>query len=217
MLVAAAAATTAASAATGHGRGHDAAVALQPEDGELASDVTALARGAGDVRRGAVDVLLEIVPAAATPVFVDRHRLLAAALHVALHELLGVFLEDVVDLVKELVDVLLDLLALLRDLGTGGSAFAAAFVRLGRPCFLLLLLCHRGPSMGSQPRRVQVVTPPRLHSNRGPLPCKKRQSPGAGGSARSACSGSGSGAGTTRPAPLRTPAGAGRGAARTRP
>src|ERR671925_509404 len=98
MLVAAAAATAAASAATGHRRGHDAAVAL--------------------------------------------------------HELFGVFLEDVVDLVKELVDVLLDLLALLRDLRTGVRAVAAAFVGLGRPCFLILLLCHVAPPW-AQPFRAQ--------------------------------------------------------------
>src|SRR6266550_2719498 len=44
--------------------------------------------------------------------------LLAASLHVALDELLCVFLEDVIDLVEELVDVFLDLLALLGQLRT---------------------------------------------------------------------------------------------------
>src|SRR5437660_11546682 len=66
--------------------------------------------------------------------------LLAASLHVSLDELLCVFLEDVIDLVEELVDVFLDLLALIRQLRTrrrSGSASRA----LGRPDFLLLLLC----------------------------------------------------------------------------
>src|SRR5947207_11745932 len=68
-------------------------------------------------------------------------QLLAAPLHVALDELLGVLLEDVVDLVEQLVDVFLYLLALLGDLGAGGSA-VTAFGGLARPCFFLLLLCH---------------------------------------------------------------------------
>src|SRR5437773_10606575 len=68
-------------------------------------------------------------------------RLLAAALDVALHELLGVLLEDIVDLVEEVVEVLLDLLALLGDLGVRPSRVIAAF-RLGRSRFLLLLLGH---------------------------------------------------------------------------
>src|ERR1041384_806751 len=54
-------------------------------------------------------VPLELLAAATAPVLVDRHRLLASALHVALDELLGILLENVVDLVEELVDVLLDL------------------------------------------------------------------------------------------------------------
>src|SRR3990172_2809944 len=44
-------------------------------------------------------------------------QLLAAALDVALHELLGVLLQHAVDLVYQLVDVFLDLLAALARLG----------------------------------------------------------------------------------------------------
>src|SRR3989337_2740634 len=55
-------------------------------------------------------------------------RLLAAPLHVALHELLGVLVEDLVDLVQEVVEVLLDLLALLGDLRIGhGGALVSFF------------------------------------------------------------------------------------------
>src|SRR5437016_9481694 len=68
-------------------------------------------------------------------------RLLAASLDVALHELLGVLLEDVVDLVEELVDVLLDLLALLGDLGARLSA-VTALRGLRGPGLFSLLLCH---------------------------------------------------------------------------
>src|SRR5262249_24944217 len=71
--VAAAAATTTASAAGGR-CGHEAAVALETEDRQLAGDVPALARRAGDLGRGPVDVLLEVVPAAAAAIFLDRHR-----------------------------------------------------------------------------------------------------------------------------------------------
>src|SRR3990170_3625146 len=86
-------------------------------------------------------------------------RLLAAALDVALDELLGVLLEDLVDLVEQVVQVLLDLLALLAQLG----AACAAVLSLGGlagPRLLLLLLRHersppgaprRGPSAGPRP------------------------------------------------------------------
>src|SRR2546426_12709317 len=67
--------------------------------------------------------------------------LLAASLHVALDELLGVLLEDVIDLVEELVDVFLDLLALLGQL-RARSCSVAAFSGLRRPGFFLLLLSH---------------------------------------------------------------------------
>src|SRR6266567_7674161 len=81
-------------------------------------------------------------------------RLLAAALDVALHELLGVLLEDIVDLVEEVVEVLLDLLALLGDLGIRPRRVIAAF-GLGRSRFLLLLLGHErlllGPDTGPAP------------------------------------------------------------------
>src|SRR2546422_9699234 len=121
------------------------------------------------------------MPAAAAAVLVDRH-LLACALHVALHELLGVFLEDVVDLVKELVDVLLDLLALLGDLRTGGRTVAAALVGLGRPCFLLFLLCHVAPPWApnrltrrSSPRHAFILT--RSEERRVGKECRSRWSP----------------------------------------
>src|SRR3989442_14938066 len=114
--------------------------------------------------------------------------LLASALHVALHELLGVFLEDVVDLVKELVDVLLHLLALLGDLRTGGRPVAAALVGLGRPCFLLFLLCHVAPPWApnrltrrSSPRHAFILTEP-------PSPARSAIR-GSGVSAGRACSG----------------------------
>src|SRR6266550_2703548 len=67
--------------------------------------------------------------------------LLAASLHVALDELLGVLLEDVIDLVEELVDVFLDLLALLGQLRARGGP-VSTFRGLRRPDFFLLLLCH---------------------------------------------------------------------------
>src|SRR5437773_7009897 len=85
-------------------------------------------------------------------------RLLAAPLHVALDELLGVLLEDVVDLVEQLVDVFLDLLALLGDLGAGGSA-VTAFGGLARPGFLLLLLCHLALHRGHRPLAVSQGRP----------------------------------------------------------
>src|SRR5262245_38428048 len=196
-LVAAAAAATAASAA-GRGCRHEVAIALEAEDRELTCDVAALARRTGDLRRGAVNVLLEVVPAAATAVLVDGHGLLAAPLHVALHELFGVFLEDVVDLIKELVDVLLDLLALLGDLGTGRCAVTTAFVGLGRPGFLLLLFCHVGPSMGSQPFRRRSSSCHAFILTEGPGPARSLYAGRVSGG--SACSGSASGAGTTKPA-----------------
>ena len=119
-MTAAPAAATAA--ATRHRpRRDERAVALHAEDRQLAADLLARAARA---RRDAVDarhVPLEVLAAGLTAIFVDRH-LFAASLHVALHELLGVLLEDVVDLVEELVDVFLDLLALLGNLGIGGGA-----------------------------------------------------------------------------------------------
>src|SRR2546430_17442937 len=75
-------------------------------------------------------------------VLVDRHRLLAAALDVALDELLGVLFEDVVDLVEKLVDVFLDLLALLGELRASGGAVAPVCGLGGPGLFLLLLLSH---------------------------------------------------------------------------
>src|SRR6266581_5573903 len=80
-------------------------------------------------------------------------RLLAAALDVALHELLGVLLEDIVDLVQKVVQVLLDLLALLGDLGIGAASLVT-LVGFGGPRLLLLLFCHDhsppGPGIGAR-------------------------------------------------------------------
>lgn len=52
--------------------------------------------------------------------------LLAASLHVALDELLGVLLEDVVDLVQQVVEVFLELLALLGQLTASRPGVVAA-------------------------------------------------------------------------------------------
>jgi hypothetical protein len=78
-------------------------------------------------------------------------RLLAALLHVALHEVLGVGLEHVVDLVEQLVELGLDLLAALA-LGRG---FFDGLFPLRRGCLLLLFsLCHvlqPFPAAGQEP------------------------------------------------------------------
>ena len=93
------------------------------------------------------------------PVFVDRHvrlrllgraRLLAAALDVALHELLGVLLEDVVDLVQEVVQIFLDLLALL-----GSSGFARRR-RRHRPRWAW---SASSPSSSVQPSDIHLLAP----------------------------------------------------------
>src|SRR5215510_12840215 len=136
----AAAAATASARCHGGGRLHRAD-RLQAEDRQLAHD---LAAGAGWTRHcgsGARDILLELFLALLAAVLVDRHALLAASLHIALDELLGVLLQDVVDLVEELVDVFLDLLALLGQL-RARSRSVSTFRGLGRPDFFLLLLCH---------------------------------------------------------------------------
>src|SRR5207249_7406616 len=114
---------------------------LHAEDRQLARDVRAVAAGTRDTARRARQVLLEVLAAATAAVFVDGHRLLAAPLDVALDELLGVLLEDVVNLVEQLVDVFLDLLALLGDLGVGVRA-VAALCGLARPGLFSFLLCH---------------------------------------------------------------------------
>src|SRR5262244_2011358 len=136
----AAASTPAASTARGHGGCHHT-VGLHPEDRQLAHHVGAGAVRAGHGGRRAGDISLEVVLAGATAIFVDGHRLLATSLHVALHELLGVLLENVVDLIEELVDVFLDLLALLGQL-RARSRSVSTFRGLGRPDFFLFLLCH---------------------------------------------------------------------------
>src|SRR6185503_14855549 len=116
------------------------------------------ARGARH-RRLTIHQLLEVGTAGETGVLVDRHRsplsrsgaLLAAALNVALDEFLGVFLEDLVDLVQEVVEVFLQLLALLGQLGTTRAAGFLAVRRLRRPGFFLLLLRHGNSPPGPCP------------------------------------------------------------------
>src|SRR5215831_17496147 len=73
--------------------------------------------------------------------------LFAPALDVALHELLGILLEDVVDLVEDLVELLLDLLALLRQLGARRRLVAVGLPF--RPLYLLLLLLGHDASLTS--------------------------------------------------------------------
>src|SRR5690349_1330664 len=115
------AATAAATSAAGHAARRHGAARPQVEPahhGETPHHALALARGALHRDRGATDIALELPLALVTAVLVDRHhgssriRLLTAPLDVALHELLGVLLEDVVDLVQEVVEILLDLLPL---------------------------------------------------------------------------------------------------------
>src|SRR5215475_2406794 len=137
----AAAAATAAARYHGRGRLHRPD-GLQTEDRQLAHDLSAGAGGACHRRRGAGDVLLELLLALLAAILVDRHALFTASLHVALDELLSVLLQDVVDLVEELVDVFLDLLALLGQLGARGGSVTTAFCGLCRPGLFLLLLCH---------------------------------------------------------------------------
>jgi len=100
--------------------------------------------------------LLELLLALLATVLVDRHSLLAAPLYVALDELLGVLLEDVVDLVEELVDVFLDLLALLGQLRARGCSVAASRA-LSAAVFFLLLLSH----LALHGARTGVAKPPR--------------------------------------------------------
>src|SRR5436309_9326711 len=131
----------AAAAAARHGGRLERAGGLETEDRELAHDLLAGATRTRHHCRGARDVFLELLLALLATVLVDRHSLLAAPLYVALDELLGVLLEDVVDLVEELVDVFLDLLALLGQL-RARSRSVSTFRGLRGPDFFLLLLCH---------------------------------------------------------------------------
>src|SRR5262245_27115476 len=84
--------------------------------------------------------------------------LLAPALHVALHELLGILLENLVDLVEELVDVFLDLLTLLGDLGIGGRTVAVVR-RLARSGLSPLLLSHSTLRPGPDPFALRNSSP----------------------------------------------------------
>src|SRR2546425_1067276 len=74
---------------------------------------------------------------------------------VALDELLGILLEDVVDLVEELIDVFLDLLALLGQFRVAGCAVAALGRLGGLRLFLLLLLCHKTLRQSGDPSLAQ--------------------------------------------------------------
>src|SRR6266498_2994269 len=72
--------------------------------------------------------------------------LLAPFLHVLLHELLGVLLQHLVDLVQEGVELLLQLLALLGDLGRGLNVSLLRFLLAMRTPLLLgaaAVFCHR--------------------------------------------------------------------------
>src|SRR5258706_6101425 len=71
-----------------------------------------------------------------------------SALHVARHELLGVFLQNVVDLVEQLVELFLDPLTLLRQHRRAGRVLG--FRRLRHPGLFLLLLSH-GPFSSDSP------------------------------------------------------------------
>src|SRR5439155_17547912 len=77
--------------------------------------------------------------------------LLAALLDVGPHEVLGVVLEHLVDLVQQIVQLRLQLLALLRR-GRGGLLDDLLFPG-GRRLLLLLSLCHGGSGASYEPSR----------------------------------------------------------------
>src|SRR5207249_12181040 len=98
-----AAAAAAAAAAGRHGRRRrEATGGRETEHRQLARHIRARARPARDGGRVPGDVRLELLSALGAGVLVDQHLLLTAALDVTLDELLGVLLEDVVDLVQEI-------------------------------------------------------------------------------------------------------------------
>src|SRR5690349_13376939 len=68
---------------------------------------------------------------------------LAALLDERLHEVLGVGLEHLVDLVQDRVDVLVELFLALGDVGLGG--LGGLDLLLAALAGLLLLLCHLAP------------------------------------------------------------------------
>src|SRR6185436_2130703 len=73
----AAAPAAAAPASAGHGgrgAGRDQrSIGLHPEDGQLARNIRAAARGTRDLGRRAGEILLEVLPAAAAAILVDGH------------------------------------------------------------------------------------------------------------------------------------------------
>src|SRR5215213_1341421 len=78
-------------------------------------------------------------------------RLLPALLDERLHEVLGVRLEDVVDLVEDRVDVLVELFLALRDVTLRGSL--SLFLGLRGLLRLLVLLCHERSPGDAMSRR----------------------------------------------------------------
>src|SRR5579863_1796133 len=80
-------------------------------------------------------------------------RLLPALLHVVADELLGVLLEDLVDLVEQVIELGLQLLALRGRRGGLGLLGRLFLARRRRRAALLLLLCHQ-----PTPRRSTVPT-----------------------------------------------------------
>src|ERR1039458_518375 len=82
-------------------------------------------------------------------------RLLPALLHVIADELLGVLLEDLVDLVEQVVELGLQLLALRGRRGGLGLLGRRLLARRRCRSALLLLLCHQ-----PTPRRSTVPTAP---------------------------------------------------------
>src|SRR5512145_457237 len=99
-LSVAGATAAAAGAPTRHRCGRlNCAGGSETEDRQLAHHLLAGAARTRNGGRCAGDVLLEFALALLAAILVDRHVLLAASLHIALDELLGVLLQDVVDLV----------------------------------------------------------------------------------------------------------------------
>src|SRR5712692_4558041 len=155
-LMAPAAAAPAARAAGCRNAALGASAGPHAHERQPAHDARARARRAGHGGLPGHE-LLELGAAVPAAVLVDRHRapsasarLLAAALDVALDEFLGVFLEDVVDLVEQAIQLFLDLLALLAQVGAARAAILS-LGGLGGLRLLLLLLCHARSPPGPMP------------------------------------------------------------------